>query len=462
MRESIFISHATPEDNDFAIWLAARLTSIGYKVWLDKNSLLGGEKTWEEIDQVIRNEANKVLLIYSLNICRENSPGKLKDGISKEISLTESVAKQQNIKDYLIILNIDNSPYDLFIGADRLNHISFANDWGTGLLNLLTKFEKDGIPKSYDGLNSFNSWFESNYRAKYGIYSKIEKYFLNIWKVPSLPDSFYIYKFSSEEQAQILLRDNGQYPISMRSNQLTTFVEPSVFLENQSSMKPRIDCININDAIEEKYTSSFLSTIEVRNSFIFLMSRVIQDILKTRRLSSCQLANKRWAYFYTPNILRKGKIRIRNDGQKKQYVTRSLFGKYKNLGFWHFAISTRVQLKPILAFLIGTHIIFTENQYIVWDNKSSVHRHRRSKGRTWFNKEWRDYLFAFMEGLKNSSGKVSISLSRKFVMTLPERTITIHSDFGYDEPQSCRALEELSEEATFYEMKEDENEQNDL
>ena len=44
MKDQIFISHATPEDNDFTIWLASRLEMRGYQVWIDKNGLLGGER----------------------------------------------------------------------------------------------------------------------------------------------------------------------------------------------------------------------------------------------------------------------------------------------------------------------------------------------------------------------------------------------------------------------------------
>lgn len=35
MRDTLFISHATPEDNEFAIWIGSRLEMLGYKVWID-------------------------------------------------------------------------------------------------------------------------------------------------------------------------------------------------------------------------------------------------------------------------------------------------------------------------------------------------------------------------------------------------------------------------------------------
>jgi len=35
MRNKIFISHATPDDNDFTKWLALKLIGLGYVVWCD-------------------------------------------------------------------------------------------------------------------------------------------------------------------------------------------------------------------------------------------------------------------------------------------------------------------------------------------------------------------------------------------------------------------------------------------
>lgn len=40
MKDTIFISHATPTDNIFATWLATKLELCGYKVWVDLMILL--------------------------------------------------------------------------------------------------------------------------------------------------------------------------------------------------------------------------------------------------------------------------------------------------------------------------------------------------------------------------------------------------------------------------------------
>jgi hypothetical protein len=40
-RGLVFISHASPEDNEFVLWLGSRLTALGYEVWADILKLRG-------------------------------------------------------------------------------------------------------------------------------------------------------------------------------------------------------------------------------------------------------------------------------------------------------------------------------------------------------------------------------------------------------------------------------------
>lgn len=53
-RDVVFVSHANPEDDAFATWLAIRLVRTGYRVWCDKTNLLAGENFWNDIEAVIR------------------------------------------------------------------------------------------------------------------------------------------------------------------------------------------------------------------------------------------------------------------------------------------------------------------------------------------------------------------------------------------------------------------------
>ena len=56
-RDVVFISHATPDDNEFVRWLGTRLTGFGYKVWADIFDLAGGTPFWNSIEEAIRKKS---------------------------------------------------------------------------------------------------------------------------------------------------------------------------------------------------------------------------------------------------------------------------------------------------------------------------------------------------------------------------------------------------------------------
>ena len=210
-RETIFISHATPEDNDFTIWLASRLKVMGYKVWIDKEGLLGGENFWKEIDGIIRNKAIKFLLVYSNNICYNQEAGHLKSGIQDELELAKSTGRKHGISDFIIPLKIDNSPYDLFVGANTFNHIHFTDNWAEGLSILIQKLQKDFVPNSGEK-STLSSWFENEYTSSNGIVEKKELYYSSWWTFENLPERVYIHKYENKKQAERVFKENSTIP----------------------------------------------------------------------------------------------------------------------------------------------------------------------------------------------------------------------------------------------------------
>src|SRR5574337_708835 len=79
-RPAIFISHASPEDNAFTIWLGAKLAAAGYEVWADVLRLRGGHDWQRRLEEAIRSRAYKVLLAankYSVD----------KQGVRNEIQI---------------------------------------------------------------------------------------------------------------------------------------------------------------------------------------------------------------------------------------------------------------------------------------------------------------------------------------------------------------------------------------
>jgi len=72
-RNTIFISHATPRDNDFTRWLALKLVGLGYDVWCDILELPKGSDFWIKIEQEIRQKTSKFLIVLTVRL--QNKPG---------------------------------------------------------------------------------------------------------------------------------------------------------------------------------------------------------------------------------------------------------------------------------------------------------------------------------------------------------------------------------------------------
>lgn len=143
MRTKLFISHATPVDNKFAAWLAARLELHGYDTWVDIESLDPSVDFWITIENAIRETSIMFLFIATRSSVLGN-----RDGVKKELAVADRVRKATQ-SDFILPLRVDDVSFDDFpVELVRLNGIDFNPDWGTGLIRLLDYLEKRNIPKT--------------------------------------------------------------------------------------------------------------------------------------------------------------------------------------------------------------------------------------------------------------------------------------------------------------------------
>ena len=158
-------------------------------------------------------------------------------------------------------------------------------------------------------------------------------------------------------------------------------------------------------------------------------------MMKSKKLFWYDLANKKQAYFYPQNKSYTINFEYYNRRGRKRKKRKSIVGKYLSLGKWHFAISAKPILSPILAFNLKTHITFTDNGFQVWEDQKQRHTHRRKKGKTFFNEEWRDMLYAFIHGLKDEQNSIDLPLNENYTLFMPDHTEYFWASFGYWEPK---------------------------
>ena len=147
-RNILFIGHANPEDNEFTLWLRQKMINEGYQAECDLTILVGGENDyWKDIQECLEKSTVKYLLVFSKKTFK-------KQGVIDEWEHVRSIIKSHRFKfkDFIIPLKIDDVPYNTRIGMNRINIIDFSNSWALGLKRLLTKLNRDSVPKFNNNL----------------------------------------------------------------------------------------------------------------------------------------------------------------------------------------------------------------------------------------------------------------------------------------------------------------------
>lgn len=159
-RDIIFISHATPEDNDFVRWLGTRLSGHGYKVWADLFELKGGTPFWSSIEEALRHFAIKVIFVVSKSSVHPD-----RVGVRNELSVADTIKKQLQDRAFIIPVRLDDTPFGEFpIQIHQLNAIDFSRGWGAKLAELLDSLESGNAPKFPNAqTEDFEKWRATSY-----------------------------------------------------------------------------------------------------------------------------------------------------------------------------------------------------------------------------------------------------------------------------------------------------------
>ncbi|PKQ00622.1 MAG: hypothetical protein CVT73_24585 [Alphaproteobacteria bacterium HGW-Alphaproteobacteria-12] len=151
-RRVVLITHANPQDNTIARWLAARLSTAGYKVWVDLRSLAGGNDFWSVIEHQLRDHAVKQIVLVSSHI--------RKPGVLKELALGDYVGKQLGDPDFMIPVRVTDVPHGEFPPELlRRNSFDAFPNWASVLSPLLETLKDAGVDRTEDSAGRLLSEF---------------------------------------------------------------------------------------------------------------------------------------------------------------------------------------------------------------------------------------------------------------------------------------------------------------
>lgn len=438
-RDTLLLSHANPEDNEFTLWLALQLANEGYRVWCDLTKLLGGEVFWDDIEEAIKTRAVKVLYILSRT-------SNAKDGPLKELHFAQGVAKKEKLKDFVIPLHIDDLPHgEITIEITRINTVAFAQSWGAGLAKLLEKLEEDKVPKdSKFNRTAVNDWWRTQYSAEQGLRKEPEEYLSN-WFPITLPSHIYLHSLSRKSIGVLEVPETLPYPAVQDGMFLITFAESSDF---QGKLGKEMYIAKAGEPLE---VAGLLA--EPKSTFgkhLFQLLRLAwEQMLDERKLPVYELANKAKCFYFPKDRVPNDKVFFTGvDGERTYramvgYSTRTnptTGVSVKRL--WHYAVQARPLVHPMLAYIFKSHVLFTNDGTTIWESKKKLASARRSQCKSWWNDEWRDRTLAAATYLCDGADKITVKLGSKVSLTIPPTPLPFCSPVSYTDPQLLKFIED--------------------
>jgi len=386
-RPAIFISHANPDDNTFTLWLAAKLTSLGYEVWADVMRLLGGDDWQRRLEAALRERAFKVLLVA-------NPVAVDKQGVRNEIQIATDVAKEIGDNEFIIPLRLAEFKAPFLIAHTQ--YIDFMNGWARGLADLVGTLDKRGAPKSETTTGS------EVFRAIQLLHAKqlvnIPETLTSNWlAIERLPGFVRLYDFKSGisiGQSQTRM-GNAPWPLIVHKRGFLSFAP---LRDLQDHFSPDLPLVLLGELPTKEFLDGgwpehFIEPWIARNNFADLARRAMDRMFQSRSLASFELANKQMAWWADGVNAPTNKVSFNWDEATGLRQIQGTSAKRKMQ--WHYGVSTAVRIMPTLHIRIVGRLIFTAdgtNPFPV----ARMHRLRRSFAKSWRNARWRDMMLAFL------------------------------------------------------------------
>jgi hypothetical protein len=466
MRDKIFVSHANPEDNDFTRWLCLQLVTAAYPLWCDIVRLKGGEDFWNDIELAIRERAIKFIYVLS-------KTSNDKQGPRQELQVAKGVARRESLHDFIIPLHIDDLPHnDINILLNQLNSISFEQSWAKGLKGLLDKLEQDGVPK--DSLSTPEmaaSWWRDQFSAEKGLTQNSEDYLSSWFLVESLPEDIYFHLFKNVRWGDQNGTQTAPYPVFSYAGGVFTFAARNdlTTAENEGWLIPQTHKFRTDDVLSGKL-SQVIDSKQARNAMTHLLREGWLRMVHERGLAIHEMANNAWSFYFIKDQVPRDRLDfIGVDGLAAHryvmgYKTMRSADAEKKLRHWHFGLSAKPFVYPIMAYGIKAHVLFSDDGKEIWESDKRLQRARMSQCKNWWNDDWRDRILATMHWLSLGKGTIDIPVGKGAAIKVSKSPQLFTSNVSFIEPSksasaSDETLASAEEDFEFDELDGDEDEE---
>jgi TIR domain len=441
-RTVLFISKATPGDDEFALWLAPRLEAAGYEVFADILTLEPGARGRKEITDTLQQRSIKMLL------CGRDST-LAREGVQEEIGIAEDLVEELGDKKFIIPLRLER--YKKVFGIGELQYVNFERGWAQGFGKLLDALKRQKVPRA--GKPAINpNWEAYRRRSAIPIIDAPERLTSNWLRVAECADVIRYFEPTGavDNAAMTAACRSARYPASPRDHGFFAF--------------------GAADEINE----AFVAIGKFRETHAFCLTKFIADGATELELKAGDASNiingmyrKAWNRFCTERRLLEYQYSassgfhvgadLANLGQRIPWGSQgdrrwSMLRNEAKGHVWQFGVTGIPAFWPFHHFKLKSRVIFAQSNATdtgkPYDDKKKQHRLRRTVCKGWRNKQWHGRLMALLELLAGDSAFVILPLSPTMSIRLDPTPMLFTSPVSTALPNNMRDEDEEGDEST--------------
>jgi hypothetical protein len=421
-RRTIFVTHATPQDNDFALWLSAKLATAGYKVWVDRNRLRGGDDFWDEIDQVLREQSIKQIVVFTQHI--------RKPGVKKELAIGSAVGAKLGDPKFMVPVRADDVSFsDAPPEFIRGNILNAHPNWHDCLEDLLLALAEAGVPRSADpDAGVLARIVEARESGRRFVAERPEALLTN-WFPISPPARVRYYAFDCAQDDMKRWLKDCRVPHVPFGRLAGTFADPAGFAMSSGfdvQLKTAYD-VPFGAFREGHELGPFLDKRDAFRGLVNLLRQQFGVIAKARGLLPVEFASRETGWFFPAGLADAQRVTfLAPDGRR---VSRALSGKFGPL-HWHLCLLAKPRLWPELVYRVHATIVLSKDGRTPLPGEQT-HKRRRRCTKSWWNDVWRDRILTGVRFLAGGEPQVALAAGHErfsFAAWPMESTIPVSYD----------------------------------
>lgn len=394
MREAIFISHATPEDNNFVSWLGSKLELAGYKVWHDLARLKGGDYFWDKIEAAIRNDSFRFVAVVS-----KVAVGK--QGVKNEWAVADTV--ERSVPGFIIPVRIDDIPFgDVPITLHRKNLLDFTGGWHTGLAALVDTLEEAKTPKVSSPDPTLARHWLPELKEGAIVRTDAKETLDSTWlPILALPPAIETARILGKDREIKVTEENRKLPWFEHEDRIVGFAKGAdlVQLMAKSVMLKAANAADTSTFLKEGSTlgDKEVPWWEARRRVGNLVRQAWELAMEAKGFASVYQSGGRRIFYVTPELTGgRGKYVHYEDFDSKKRI-KALNGKSEKRGAcWAYGVGMVTSFDDPWRVELRHAVIFTDDDDKPLEDALKAHRLRRGFCKNWWNEQWRTLMRAFL------------------------------------------------------------------